>query len=422
MSVRVYALNTLVLICVASAMESPSHAQSLREAIDAMLVEFPRIRAGQADIKIGQEDIVSAQSSRRPQLGLSLRGGEERFRSSASNFALAKMGSVSLEASQLLFDGGSSRNRVEEARALNLGTQIHLESTRQTLALDLSQNYVDILKYRELIRFAEESVRIHQKALDKTLVKYNAGAGPQADVELVKARLSMSEATLEARHRQLSYAINAYQKYTGTVPGELVEPEFPDWALPLSIEEVDLGNNPRIQSARARITANEARYKGAKSEFSPKLDLFLQGDSTDSARSINRTEDASALIVMSYDIFGGGRRKAELRKTRSLVDRSVFDLEDTKIEIRASFLNAWNDLVIAEERLYRLEKYRDAMNSVVSAYQRQFELGQRALINVLDVENELFSAKSSVAEERYNRLQAAYRTLAASGSLLETIY
>ncbi len=75
------------------------------------------------------------------------------------------MGSVSLEASQLLFDGGSARNRIDEARALNLGTQIDLETTRQALALDLSQNYVDILKYRELIRFAEESVRIHQKAL-----------------------------------------------------------------------------------------------------------------------------------------------------------------------------------------------------------------------------------------------------------------
>lgn len=422
MRVRAYALNSLFVLCALCAVEDKAYGQSLREAIDAMLVEFPRIRAGQTDVKIGQEEIVTAQSSRRPQFGLSLRGGEERFRSTASNFALAKMGSVSLEASQLLFDGGSSKNRVEEARALNLGTQIDLESTRQALALDLSQNYVDILKYRELIRFAEESVRIHQRALDKTTVKFDAGAGPQADVELVKARLSMSEATLEARHRQLSYAVNAYQKYTGTAPGELVDPEFPEWALPLSIEEVDLGSNPQIQSARARITANESRYKGAKSEFAPKFNLLLQGDSTDSARSINRTEDASALIVMSYDIFGGGRRKAELRKTRSQIDRSIFDLEDAKIEIRANFLNAWNDLIIAEERLNRLEKYRDAMSSVVSAYQRQFELGQRQLINVLDVENELFSAKSSVAEERYNRLQAAYRTLSASGSLLETIY
>lgn len=396
--------------------------QTLRDAIDAMLIEFPRIKASQTDVKISQEDIRNAQSQRRPQFGLSLRGGEERFHRTSSGFAMAKMGSLSLEANQMLFDGGSTRNRIKEARALNLQGQIDLETTRQALALDLSQNFVDILKYRALIGYSEESVRIHQKALSKTTVKYNAGAGPRADVELVKARLSMSEATLEARHRQLSYAVNAYRKYTGTPPGELVEPDFPDWALPLSVEEVDLARNPRIQSARVNVTASEARFKGAKSAFSPKFDLFVQTDSTDSARSINRTEDSAALIVMSYDIFGGGRRKANLQKTRSIVDRSQYELEDAKIEIKADFLNAWNDLVIAEERLYQLEGYRDAMESVVSAYQKQFELGQRALINVLDVENELFSAKSSVAEERYNRLQAAYRTLAAAGSLLETLY
>ena len=115
MLVRVCTLKVIVVLCGVSVFETQAHGQSLREAIDAMLVEFPRIRAGQTDIKIGQEEIVTAQSFRRLQLGLSLRGGEERFRNTFSNVALAKMGSVSLEASQLLFDGGSARNRIEEA-------------------------------------------------------------------------------------------------------------------------------------------------------------------------------------------------------------------------------------------------------------------------------------------------------------------
>ena len=231
----------------------------------------------------------------------------------------------------------------------------------------------------------------------------------------------MAQATLEARHRQLAQATTAYQKFTGEFPGDLIEPEFPDWALPISFDEVDLARNPLVQSARARMDANRARLDVAKSAFSPQFSLFLQGDSVDSARTLDRTDDASALVVMSYDIFGGGSRRAELRKTQLIVDQSSYDLEDTETEIRARFLSAWNDFVIAEERLYQLESYRDSMTSVVSAYQRQFELGQRALINVLDVENELFSAKSSVEEERYNRLQAAYRTLSAMGSLLEAI-
>ena len=401
--------------------ESKGQGISLSDAVSSMIDEFPRIKSDNAEVGIRENEIDSIRSQRRPQLGLSLRGGEERFRKGASDFALAKMGAYSLEASQLLFDGGSTKSRIAEAQANRLRGKIDLETTRQNLALELSQTFIDVLKYRALIGFAEESVRIHQTALDKTSHKFSAGASPKADVELVTARLAMAQATLEARHRQLAQATTAYQKFTGEFPGDLIEPEFPEWALPISFDEVDLARNPLVQSARARMDANQARLDVAKSAFSPQFSLFLQGDSVDSARTMDRTKDASALVVMSYDIFGGGRRRAELRKTRLIVDQSSYDLEDTETEVRARFLNAWNDFVIAEERLYQLKSYRDSMTSVVSAYQRQFELGQRALINVLDVENELFSAKSSVEEERYNRLQAAYRTLSAKGSLLAAI-
>jgi adhesin transport system outer membrane protein len=61
------------------------------------------------------------------------------------------------------------------------------------------------------------------------------------------------------------------------------------------------------------------------------------------------------------------------------------------------------------------------MESVVSAYHEQFELGKRPLINLLDVENELSSARAAVEEERLNRLQAAYRLLSAIGQLTSSI-
>lgn len=398
-----------------------NHAQTLSASLEAMLQNFPEIKVGQADVRIQESAIETARSQRLPQLGLSLRGGEERFRKPSSSYSIAKLGGFSFDASQLLFDGGSARSRVREARALNQLSEIELESTRQALALDLSQTYVDIIKFRTLLGFAEESARIHRTALDKTSQKYRAGAGPQADVELVTARLSMSEATLEARRRQLSYAVTTYRKYTALDPDQLEEPEFPDWAIPISIEEVNLGRNPNIRSALANISATEARHRGAQSAFFPKFDFFLQSNGSDSARNSNQQKDTSGLIVMSYDIFGGGRRKADLQHTLFAIDKATYELETTESELGAAFMNAWNDLTIAEDRLYRLEDYRDAMTSVVSAYQKQFELGQRALINVLDVENELFSAKSSVAEERYNRIQAAYRILSLNGTLLENL-
>ena len=117
----------------------------------------------------------------------------------------------------------------------------------------------------------------------------------------------------------------------------------------------------------------------------------------------------------------GGSRSAELRRASSLYNKARFDLNYAHLIAQSDFLSALSNLQTSEERLYQLKDYMNSMESVVSAYRKQFELGQRALINVLDVENELLSAKSSVAEERYNRLQAAYKALAASGELLEAL-
>ena len=54
----------------------------------------------------------------------------------------------------------------------------------------------------------------------------------------------------------------------------------------------------------------------------------------------------------------------------------------------------------------------------MSAYQEQFVLGQRSLLDVLDAENELFNSSSQAATANGNALIAAYRLKALTGDLI----
>ncbi len=147
----------------------------------------------------------------------------------------------------------------------------------------------------------------------------------------------------------------------------------------------------------------------------------VEGDAAESDRYDKMQEDAMALVTLSYNIFDGGRRRAEIKRANYQVNEADFKLQDTLIETETAFANAWNELTSTNERIYLLQTHRDAMEAVASAYHEQFELGKRPLINLLDVENELSSARASVEEERLNRLQAAYRLLAAMGELTNSI-
>lgn len=394
-----------------------SYGQSLAESLEAALSNYPKIRVLESRVQVSQDKLSGEQANLRPQLTLNMRGGEETFGDNKGVQVYGETGSAALQGRQLLFDGGNTKHRITEARANLRTSEESLRRLREEIALELAVTYVNVIKHTRLANIAQQTIFLHQDALDKIEQKFEAGAGPKADVILVKARLAMAEATFETRKRQLNTASNNFLKLTGNYPKQLVEPEFPNWALPDSIDEVTFESNPTIRAAHSELQASYSRRKVAESAFRPRLNFVLEGDAAESDRYERLQEDAMALVTLSYNIFDGGRRRSEISKANSQIDEADWQLKNTFVETETQFANAWEELSSIEERIHLLRTHRDAMESVVEAYQEQFELGKRPLINLLDVENELSSARASVEEERLNRLQAGYRLLSALGTL-----
>ena len=399
----------------------PVHGQSLAESLDAALANYPKIRVLESRVKIELDTLSGERANLRPQLSLSMRGGEETFGDNRGVQVFGETGSASLQGRQLLYDGGNTKHRITEAEANLRTSQESLRRVREEVALELAINYINLLKYDRLVNIAQQTVYLHKDALDKIGQKFEAGAGPKADVILVKARLAMAEATLESRKRQLNTASNTYLKLTGSYPEQLIVPDFHRWALPESIDEVTFEGNPSIRAAHSELQASFSRRKVAESAFRPRLNFMLEGDAAESDRYERLQEDATALVTLSYNLFDGGRRRSEISKANTQIDEADWELKNTLVEAETQFANAWEELVSIEERIHLLRTHRDAMESVVDAYHQQFELGKRPLINLLDVENELSSARAAVEEERLNRLQASYRLLSALGTLTQSI-
>ena len=62
-----------------------------------------------------------------------------------------------------------------------------------------------------------------------------------------------------------------------------------------------------------------------------------------------------------------------------------------------------------------------ATSKVLTGYEEQFELGLRSLLDVLDLENELFDTRVSMVEAEYRYKFAHYRLLTTTGTLLSTL-
>ena len=80
---------------------------------------------------------------------------------------------------------------------------------------------------------------------------------------------------------------------------------------------------------------------------------------------------------------------------------------------------SWNALQTVRNQMVYFEKYAESAEKTRDAYQQQFSLGQRTLLDLLDSENELFRSRISLTEAQYDETYAMYRILNSMGLLLE---
>ena len=82
---------------------------------------------------------------------------------------------------------------------------------------------------------------------------------------------------------------------------------------------------------------------------------------------------------------------------------------------------AWNNVMRLRHQLPFLQEHELATSKVRTAYQQQFQIGQRSLLDLLDTENELFDSRRALLNGIYDLKKAEYRWLALSNRVLPAL-
>lgn len=326
---------------------------------------------------------------------------------------------------QMLYDGQETELEVERQQARTISASRRVRESSELVALDAIEAYLDALRQRELTAVAEENVRNHERTLALVETRERGGAATVADVQQAAARLATAEEQLtdaEARRRD---ADATYLRVVGEAPESLVRPITPLSVLPETLgAAIDraLTNNPSVAVSRADVEAARKEYLATKSPFLPRFDLEVDANSN---RNIDgeRGQDTSvsALVVMRYNLFRGGRDAARrqefisrLAEARQRLNRSVRQAEE---ETRLS----WNALQSARERIAVLRREVAANEQVTITYRQQYDLGGREILDLLDADRDLFISRSSLTTAEFIEYFSIYRVLADGGVLLSAL-
>lgn len=419
-----------------------AHAQTLSEAMQQGLNAHPEIKAG-ANARLSvDEQLKAARAGYLPQVdllagrgrqGVDTPGTRTPERHDHVSLTRAEGG---LQIKQMLFDGFATRSEVERQRATVNARAYELMGSAERIGLGVVQVYLDVLKRRELVRLAEVNLDNHQRILEQIALRTERGVGRLVDLSQAKARLALAQNNLSTEKTNLADAQVNYFSVVGQQPVDLKMPTglgglggpsgasgVPD-ALPTSLDVARqelLGNSPHLSAAEADIGATEAQYRAATSTFYPRVDaeLSLGADNNiDGARG--HRNDWQVMVRMRYNLFAGGRNSAELRSKSHQVNQAK-DIRDNALRVLNEDLGlAWNALLNAREQFPIAQQYAEQSQRVRDSYRKQFTLGDRTLLDLLDGENELFTASRRLEDVRFVELFTQYRIKSNMGSLLRS--
>jgi adhesin transport system outer membrane protein len=405
-------------------------AFTVRDAILMAVHTHPGVGEAAANRRATESELRQTQSTLLPQVRLEAQTGPEMLNlrdaipTPSGNNDYHNGSKASLVVRQLLFDGFASINDIwrQAARVDAAAARVH-ERT-ELLALDAVEAYIDVLRYTRLIALAQENVNAHTSILSNVRSRFSGGRAGEGDLEQTTERVQAARVTLTEFRRSLDEARAKFRRAIGVEPYNMRVPgRLP--GMPANKDEslaVALRQNPTLKAAQSDADAARYAFRSTAGNFSPNVSLegrVTRGKDTDNFTG--RFDEVTGKVVMSWDIFNGGRDLWRRNEAAERFEEQSMRHARLQRDTLESIDKAWAARTITNDRILELTREIASGQKVVSAYSKEYDIGQRSLIDLLNAENQLFNAQVSLVSARYVAVFADYQLLAAMGELLDYV-
>jgi outer membrane protein, adhesin transport system len=420
-----------MLLASSIIMPAPSLAQSLTNVIREAVGANPELGSIRANRRAIDQELEAAKGLNRPTVDLSATAGAKNgdipdTRPGRENRRTGRdraTGGVTV--TQNLFDGfeGQSERRRQGERVNSARSRV--VDTANSIALRTTQAYLEVQRSGSVVDVARRNVTAHGEILTRVRTRADGGGGSPVDVNVATARLESSKAFLAEAESRFRDADTLYRAVVGKAPGKLQPVKAPINALPRTVDQAVAEARevaPSVIAALADTRAAEASIDSAKSRFYPRLDAQVGVDANSGLYNRDRSRvDASAMLVLRHNLYRGGIDTARVAEARERSYEARDAAENARRVVEREVRFAWSAIQTAQARRTALTRHLEQNRLAFGGYLQQYELGQRTLIDILDIQNEMFISQTNMVTEEFSGRYSVFRVLAAIGRLLPAL-
>ncbi|HAU0497076.1 TPA: TolC family outer membrane protein [Legionella pneumophila] len=418
------------LFVVAMLTSSYATADTLYEAVQYGMIANPDILLNTAKGLSAKQAIDKAKGGLYPSIDVT--GGFGRQRSvNPTSAAIDDTPSTTLnivesavELRQRLFAGGGIINEVKRNQYLTEAQKWKTQGIAEDLALEITKNYFAVLLHERLYAYSIENLKAHKAVFKMIKERADAGITRTAEVDQANARLALAEANKISALADLQEVKINYAKTVGKWPENLQMPHVPARkSLPNNLARIiekGLDNHPTVKSSYADIKEAKAQYDVARAAYYPEVNLVLNSSKNKNLGGLIGPNDSDTVAVrMNYNAFRGGADAARIRETAYQVQEAYETKNRTLLELKETIRLAWNAYVASALRIQPLKQHVTASRKTRTAYQDEFKVGKRTLLDLLDSQNEYYQSQIELARAENDEILSRYRILNGMGCLLK---
>lgn len=429
-SIRISVLAlAAMLACHAQAQTpAPAAADPLRAAAQKAIAANPEVSARLNAVRAASAAIDISRGGLLPKVDLEASAGrtEDRITTRTPEGQSLSRSGAALSVTQVLWDASVIRSDIERSGHEQRARWFEFLDATESTALEAVRAHHDVVRQRALVALAEDNYVQHKYASTQIGSRVRAGVGRGVDLEQANARLALAESNLTTETANLHDVTARYARIVGELPparlpkppARLPKPAATVAGLPASAgEAVNLAvqASPAVSAAIESLRAARATTKAREgAAWQPRVEARLRAGAGRNFDGVpDQKRDTSAEVVMSWNLYNGGSDKARIRQAADTVSQGA-DLRDKACrDTRQVAAIAYNDTRKFAEQLEQLDRNVLAIEKARDAYRQQFDIGQRSLLDLLNAENELFTARRAYANAEADLRIAQARSLAA---------
>jgi outer membrane protein len=319
-----------------------------------------------------------------------------------------------------------SFSQLKEANFQVAAAEASFQGAQQSLLLRVAVAYFGILSAADQLATNRSERDAFGSLLNQARTRQQTGVGPRSDVDQAQAFYDATEESVIDAQNALDDANLALGEIVGQpvsavaplredIPLAAPEPESPDeWVLSARRDNFD------VRTAELKMEAASRDISVQRGRALPTVSLTGSGSKITESAVLGGNQSLDTVgVSFTWPLFQGGAVASAVRQSRALYREAQANFDAAQRDAERQTRAAFRGIVTGIQRIAAARRAVESGATAVEAMRRNVEFGTGTEFELLDAQNNYYTARRSYSQARYDYLTNLLTLKQQAGRLTE---